>query len=183
MTDAPRIPPLAREQRSAEQQRLVEVTGTELNIFTTLVRHPALFEVFTRFAGRLLRRSLLAEHERETLILRTAYRCRATYEWAQHVEIARQIGMAEETIAAIGGEHPELADQNLALLIRVADQLTGRHDLDEETWAALRERYDDQQLIELCMLVGDYAMIAGVLNALRVPLEDGQPAPDWATGR
>jgi hypothetical protein len=41
MTDAPRIPPLAPEQRSAEQRRLVEATGTELNVFTTLVRHPS----------------------------------------------------------------------------------------------------------------------------------------------
>ena len=61
-----------------------------------------------------------------------------------------------------------------------ADQLTAAHDLDDETWAALRERYDDAQLIELCMLVGDYAMIAGVLKSLRVPLENGQTAPDWA---
>jgi 4-carboxymuconolactone decarboxylase len=93
MTDAPRIAPLSREQRSAEQQRLVEATGTELNIFATLVRHPKLFEVFTRFAGRLLHRSLLPEDVRETLILRTAYRCRAAYEWAQHREIARRVGM------------------------------------------------------------------------------------------
>jgi 4-carboxymuconolactone decarboxylase len=182
MTDVPRIPPLPREQRSAEQQQLVEATGSELNIFTTLVRHPKLFADFARFAGRLLRRSLLPDDARETVILRTAYRCRAGYEWAQHTEIARQVGMAEEIIAAIGTERPELGDQNLALLIRAADQLTERHDLDAETWAALRERYDDQQLIELCMLVGDYAMIAGVLNALRVPLEDGQTAPDWAAG-
>jgi 4-carboxymuconolactone decarboxylase len=182
MTDTPRIPPLPAAERTAEQQRLVEASGTELNIFTTLVRHPKLFEVFGRFAGRLLRRSLLPEDVRETLILRTAYRCRAGYEWAQHVEIARAIGMAAEVIAAIGTEDPELADEHLVVLINAADQLTGRHNLDDETWAALRERYDDQQLIELCMLVGDYAMIAGVLNALRVPLENGQSTPDWAAG-
>jgi hypothetical protein len=29
------------------------------------------------------------------------------------------------------------------------------------------------------MLVGNYVMIAGVLRSLRVPLEDGLPAPDW----
>jgi 4-carboxymuconolactone decarboxylase len=178
MTDTPRIAPLAPEQRDAEQQRLVEATGTELNIFTTLVRHPKLFEDFSRFAGRLLRRSLLPDDVRETLILRTAYRCRATYEWAQHREIARRIGMAEDVIAAIGTERGP-ADENLALLISAADQLTAAHNLDDPTWAALRERYDDRQLIELCMLVGDYAMIAGVLNSLRVPLEDGQQPPEW----
>jgi hypothetical protein len=34
-------------------------------------------------------------------------------------------------------------------------------------------------MIELCMLVGDYGMIAGVLKSLRVQVEDGQTAPDW----
>lgn len=177
----PRIPPLAAAERTAEQQRMIEAIGGELNIFSTLVRHPKLFEVFGRFAGRLLRRSLLPDDVRETLILRTAYRCRCAYEWTQHREIALGIGMTEETIAAIGTERPELPDE-LALAITAADQLSTRHDLDGETWAALRQRYDDPQLIELCMLVGDYAMIAGVLNSLRVPLEDGQRAPDWALG-
>src|SRR4029079_17103762 len=117
---------------------------------------------------------------RETLILRTAYRCRAAYEWAQHVEIARSIGLADDVIAAAESEHPEPADPHIALLISAADQLAVRRDLDDATWSALAQRYDEQQLIELCMLVGNYGMIAGVLNSLRVPLEDGQIPPNWA---
>jgi alkylhydroperoxidase family enzyme len=179
MTEAPRIAPLAAAQRDEAQQTLVEATGGELNIFTTLVRHPKLFEVFGRFAGRLLRRSNLPEDVREILILRTAYRCRAHYEWVQHTAIGRAAGLSDEVIAVLGTETPEPADQNLALLICAADQLTSRRDLDDPTWAALAERFDEQQLIELCMLVGNYAMIAGVLKSLRVPLEPGQSPPDW----
>jgi len=180
MADGPRIAPLAPPERSPEQQQLLATTGSEKNIFTTLVRHPRLFEVFGRFAGRLLLRSGLPEQVRETLILRTAYRCRAGYEWAQHVEIARGVGLGEDVIAATGAEHPEPADPQVALLISAADQLTGRRDLDDPTWAALSQRYDERQLIELCMLVGNYGMIAGVLNALRVPLEEGQVPPGWS---
>jgi 4-carboxymuconolactone decarboxylase len=180
MTDAPRIAPLAPEARSAEQQRLIEASGSELHIFTTLVRHPKLFEVFSRFAGRLLRRSTLPDTVRETLILRTAYRCRAAYEWAQHRELARRIGMTEDVIATIGTDGPPPADPDLAVLLSAADQLIAHHNLDDPAWAALRERYDDQQLIELCTLVGNYAMIGGVLNSLRVQLEDGQLPPDWS---
>ncbi|MGH3632207.1 MAG: hypothetical protein ACRDRL_32795, partial [Sciscionella sp.] len=51
--------------------------------------------------------------------------------------------------------------------------LVADHDLDADTWAALRAHYDEQQMIELCMLVSNYAMIAGVLKSLRVPLEGG----------
>ncbi|HEY3753125.1 MAG TPA: carboxymuconolactone decarboxylase family protein [Pseudonocardiaceae bacterium] len=178
MTDA-RIPPLPAAERSEDQQRLIGQGGSELHIFTTLVRHTKLYDVFQRFAGRLLRRSGLPEQVRETLILRTAYLCRADYEWVQHVRIATGIGVSEAVIAAGGTEHPAAPDEHTALLFSAADQLVRDHDLDDRTWTALRESYDDNQMIELCMLVGNYAMIAGVLKSLRVQLEDGQSPPTW----
>jgi len=164
----PRLTPLSVAERTDDQRRLLAGTG-ELNIFTTFARHPRLFDVFIRFAGRLLNRSTLPALDREILILRTAYRCGSEYEWVHHVEIAGELGMPAETITQLRTE--DCTDPALALLIRAADQLTLDHDLDDETWTGLRERYADEQLIELCMLVGNYAMIAGVLKSLRVPLE------------
>jgi hypothetical protein len=58
-----------------------------------------------------------------------------------------------------------------------ADQLATQRDLDNETGDGLREYFNEAELIEVCMLVGNYAMTAGVLKALRVQLEDGYPAP------
>ncbi|WP_067831383.1 carboxymuconolactone decarboxylase family protein [Actinomadura kijaniata] len=180
MTDRPRIAPLPPAERSAEQQRLVEATGTEMNIFTTLVRHPELFEDFSRFAGRLLYASTLPGEAREILILRTAYRCRAVYDWVQHVEIARGVGLPEDVIGALCTDDARGLDREAAVLAAAADQLSAHRDLDDRTWTALRERFDEHQMIELCMLVGDHAMIAGVVKALRVRLEDHQAPPSWA---
>ena len=171
---AARISPLPAAERTADQTALIEATGGELNIFTTLVRHPKLFAAFQRYAGRLLLRSILPDITRETLILRTAYLCRAEYEWSHHVDIAQRIGMSADAIASAAT--PESED----VLIRAADQLVRDHDLDDETWRALSAEHDEQQLIEICLLVGNYAMIAGTLNSLRVPLEPGQARPDWA---
>jgi 4-carboxymuconolactone decarboxylase len=177
---AARIPPLPAAERSEDQRRLIDQGGSELHVFTTLVRHTKLYEVFSRFAGRLLRRSGLPEQVRETLILRTAYRCRADYEWVQHVGIAEGIGVPAAVIAAAGAATPEAPDEHTALLLSAADQLVTDHDLNDATWAELHEHYDDNQMIELCMLVGNYGMIAGVLKSLRVQLQDGQSPPDWA---
>lgn len=175
----PRLAPLPAADRTEEQRRLIDEVRSEKHIFTTLVRNPGLFEPFLRFGGRLLFRSGLPDQVRETLILRTAYRCRADYEWVEHVQIAQQAGLPAEIIAQLDRDEPGPVDAHTALLISAADQLTMRRDLDDPTWAALREHYDEQQLIELCMLVGNYAMLAGTLKALRVPLEDGQSAPQW----
>jgi len=182
MTDTPRLAPLAAGERTAEQQQLLNAaggefngTGSELNIFTTLVRNPSLFKEFLRFAGRLLFRSGLPTDVREVLILRTAYRCGAHYEWVHHVEIGGRAGLTDDVIAALGVDDPSALDDDTALLVRAADQLTSVRELDDPTWSALGERFDESQLIEICTLVGNYAMLAGVLKSLRVPLEDGLP--------
>ena len=47
--------------------------------------------------------------------------------------------------------------------------------ISDETWSRLSARYDEQQLIELCMLIGHYHMVAFALNSLRVQREEGVP--------
>jgi 4-carboxymuconolactone decarboxylase len=84
---APRIPPLPPADRTASAQALLDgvtVAGSEANIFTTLVRAEGLTRRWLPFGGRLLNGKLPAR-DRELLILRTAWNCRAEYEWAQHV--------------------------------------------------------------------------------------------------
>jgi 4-carboxymuconolactone decarboxylase len=176
----PRLHPITAADRTPEQQRLVEKVGSEKHIFTTLIHFPELFDVFHHFAGRLLRRSGLPATTREILILRTAYRAGSGYEWAQHVEIAASVGVPAPVIAQLDRDEPEFDDPHVALLARAADELAMRRYLEQDTWDALRHTYSDQQMIEICMLVGNYAMIAGVLKSLHVQLEDGQTEPSWA---
>ena len=44
--------------------------------------------------------------------------------------------------------------------------------ISDEVWAELRPLLSDEQLIEVCMLVGHYGMLAGTLNSLGVPLDE-----------
>lgn len=175
----PRLAPLAPDERTAEQRAIIERIGSEFAIFTTLVRNAELFTAYERFAGRLLYRSGLPAGVRETLILRTAYRCRSVYEWVHHVEAGRQVGLADDVIAALDVDEPTGLDARTAVLVAAADQLVLGHDVDDRTWAGLCAVFDEQQVIEVCMLVGAYVMTAGVLRALRVQVEDGYLTPDW----
>jgi alkylhydroperoxidase family enzyme len=76
----------------------VAVRGTPAsNIFTTLVRHRGLFRRWLPFGGKLLAGRIPAR-ERELIILRTGWLCRAEYEWGQHVLIARQAGVTDDEI-------------------------------------------------------------------------------------
>jgi alkylhydroperoxidase family enzyme len=174
----PRVPPLADADLDDAQRELLGASGSPLNIFRTLVRAPGLFRRWLPFGGKLLAGGKLPARDRELVILRTAFRCRGAYEWAQHVAIARTAGVADDEIArvATGPDAPGWSADDAALL-RAVDELHDDHGIGDATWSALAARYSTEQLIELPMLSGHYAMLAGVLNSLRVPLEsDDLPA-------
>jgi alkylhydroperoxidase family enzyme len=174
---APRIAPLPAQEQDEQARELlsgVNVGGAPAaNIFTTLVRHPGLFRRWLPLGGKLLSGKLPAR-DRELLILRTGWLCRAEYEWAQHREIARSIGIPDDEIERVrGGADADGWDPFDATLLRAADELHADARISDDTWAALSERYDETQLIEVPMLVGHYHMVAFTLNTLGVPLEPG----------
>jgi 4-carboxymuconolactone decarboxylase len=169
----PRLTPLTDAELSDEQRELLgglALAGPASNIFATLVRHPGLFRRWLPFGGKLLA-GKLPPRDREILILRTGANCHTDYEFGQHVLIARNAGVTDDDVRAIvKGIGPD------PLLIAAADELHRDSVLSDETWAALSERYDDKQLMEVPFLVGHYHMVGMLLNSAGVEREPGVPS-------
>lgn len=178
----PRIPPLPPEDRDEQTAELLQSLsgGADLNIFATLAHHPKLLKRWSAFGGTLLLRGMLPPRDRELLILRTAWLTAAEYEWGQHVRIAQGSGVsAEEVDRLVGPLSPEAWSEDDAALLAAADELHHSSRITDETWALLARRYDAAQLIELCMVVGQYHLVAFTLNSLGVEPEAGVPGfPD-----
>lgn len=176
---APRVPPLEAGELSPEQEELLAALGENrrLHIFRTLVRHPALYRRWSSLGGQLLQRSLLAGRDRELVILRVAWRCGCAYEWGQHVAIARGVGLSADEIRRVarGPAAPGWSPDEAALL-QAVDELQDQHRIGQETWTRLAARLGEQELIELVVLAGHYALLAGVLNSLGVQPEGPLPA-------
>jgi alkylhydroperoxidase family enzyme len=148
------------------------VRGPDLNIFLTVAHHPAVLKRWTGFGGLLLEGGRLPARDREILILRTAYRCGSAYEWAQHVTISLDQGfLTSREIDQLGTSRGTGWDASDVALIHAADDLHRDARISEQTWTALAERYDQQQMIEVCMVVGQYHIVAFTANSLGVPLE------------
>jgi 4-carboxymuconolactone decarboxylase len=175
-----RVPPLAPPERSARQAALVARAGAELGVYTTLVRHPDLFADLLPFGQRLLEGSTLEPRVRELLILRTAWRCRAPYVWTHHEIAGRGAGLTGDDLVALGTGAVDPGDPLRAVLLRAADELVAAHRLSDPTWTGLAARFAPEQLIEICLLVGQYVMLAGTLNSLGVRVEPGYSPPSWA---
>jgi 4-carboxymuconolactone decarboxylase len=173
----PRIPPVPPEERTGQVRQLLDeaVAGAahDANIFTTFVRAPGLFRRWLPFGGKLLKGKLPAR-DRELLILRTGWNCRAAYEWAQHARLALSCGLSAAEIerVVLGPDAPGWGDFEVTLL-RAADELHTDFVISDATWSALAQRYDTQQLIEVPMLVGQYHLVAMTLNTLGVELDEG----------
>jgi 4-carboxymuconolactone decarboxylase len=172
---APRIRPLPEAERDDRTRELlagVKIAGAEANIFTTLARHPGLMRHWLPFGGKLMAGRLPAR-DRELLILRTGWNCRAEYEFGQHARLGRAAGLDDSEIrrVTVGPDAPEW-DPFDAALLHAADELHSSCRVSDETWDVLAGRYDERQLIEVPMLVGQYHLVAMTLNTLGVQRED-----------
>jgi 4-carboxymuconolactone decarboxylase len=173
----PRLEPVSEADRTDEMQSLLDQypvpDGAASNLITTFVRHPGLFRRWWPFTGKLLVGKLPAR-DRELMILRTAWLCRSGYEWGQHEILGRAAGIGPDDLRLVtqGPDAPG-CDPFDAVVLRAVDELHESACLSDQTWSELAKKYDERQLIEVPMLVGQYHLLAFTLNSLGVQPEEG----------
>lgn len=179
-----RIAPLSdpdEAQREILAKAPARPDGTQRNIFLTFAHHPMLLRRFNAFAGTFMRFGLLSPYERELIVLRAAGRVGCRYEFAQHLAIARDAGLDDETIRAVLRQPgaPPLSSQDL-LLASAADELIVDGDICDRTWAALSARFEPAALLELLFTIGLYRITGEILNTVGVqPEQAPELAIDW----
>jgi AhpD family alkylhydroperoxidase len=172
--EAPRVSPGGRREIGIVNLAATRIIGLATgggppNVFTTLARHRGLFRRWLRFAGGLMPGGLLPRRDSELVILRVAENCRCDYEWRHHERLGRTAGLTAEQIQRVRtGPDADGWSTRERLLLRAADELHAERDMSSELWDELRPLMSDPELIELCLLIGHYEMLAMTLNALRV---------------
>jgi alkylhydroperoxidase family enzyme len=175
-----RIRPLPPEDRDPESKALIDSIGSSStdNTFNTLARHPSLLRAWMPFAAGILVEGQLPARVRELAILRTGWNCRSEYEFGQHAVLARKVGVSDEDIVRVqSGPNAEGWTELESAMLRAADELHADACITDETWATLAEPLDDRQLIEVPVLVGQYHLVAYMLNSLGIELEPGLAFP------
>lgn len=177
---SPRLAPLAADELDEQQQRLVEpaklLRDPPLHIFTTLVRHPALYRRTMALGNQFMFEGLLTPRQREVVILRVAVRTCSVYEYGQHVVIGQGSGLALDEIESMIDDEPAPTLSSLERsLVAMVDDLCAEDCVGDATWAALTSALDEQQVMEAVVLAGYYRMLAGLLNSAGVEVDDGIP--------
>ncbi|MGE0321859.1 MAG: carboxymuconolactone decarboxylase family protein [Polyangiaceae bacterium] len=148
----------------------VVVGGRAPNIFTTLARHRRLFRRWLVFAGGLMPGGAIPRRETELVILYVARRMGSEYEWNHHERLGKRVGVSSNELEQVrsGTIVADCFSAREQALLLAACELLDQADISDATYARLLERVSDREIIELCLLVGHYQMLAMTLKALRV---------------
>lgn len=138
------------------------------DLYRALANNPGMLELWIGMAWGLRRRAITDRALREIMILRSAHRHEASYQWADHIVMARQAGVSEEKIeAVVAWESSKVFDQReRAVLALMDDMMSGA--VESGTLDSLGAEFDDAEQVELTLTAGFYCMVPRVLNALRL---------------
>jgi alkylhydroperoxidase family enzyme len=144
-----------------------------LNVLGVLAQYPALATAFNTFNGHVLFATTLTPRQRELLVLRVACRRDAAYEWAQHVVLADDAGIAPDEVARIE-QGPDAKGWSAfeSALLRGVDELVEDARIADDTWRTLAAELDDQQLMDVVFTVGAYDLLAMAFRSFEVELDD-----------
>lgn len=175
---SPRVAPLPESEWDAKQRELLEPLarddGSVLNLYATLIRHPAMFKPRLILGQYLRNDSTLPPRDREIAVLRLAWLTACEYEWGHHARIGKSAGMTPDEIRRVA-EGPDASGWSTfeQTLIRAVDQLHTDAWIDDATWSALSDVYSKEQCMDLVFTVGGYKMLAMLINSLGVQPDAG----------
>jgi 4-carboxymuconolactone decarboxylase len=112
---------------------------------------------------------------REIAILTTAREMDSQFEWCAHEPEALKEGIEPSVIDVIKHRKPTASlDETDAAIIELGRQLFRDHKVTTETFAKVKALFGPHKLVELVMLMGNYAGTAALLAAVDMQLHAGQ---------
>ena len=178
-----RFPRLAAEQMSPAQREVAaEISagprGEVRGPFLALIHNAELARRVQALGEHLRFRSKLPPRLLELAVLVTARRWSCQFEWFMHEKLARKAGLEERIIEAIArAQMPKDMgrEESLVHAFCLQAHTTGR--VDDATFAAAKELFGLDGVLELLALNGYYSMMAMVLNSSGIPLPEGAAPP------
>jgi alkylhydroperoxidase family enzyme len=162
-TRGPLLPLRGSKDTDGEVRRLLEKFEDRNNapdILRVVANSERGFQLWVRAIDALMYRSELPAPDREAAVLRLAASCRSRYEWVEHEQIARTVGLSAEAIEAIAAVDdrtpiPLLTEsQNLVITIVDSTLDAGGPGIDDELWSRARATWGDSAAFDLLFCIG-----------------------------
>jgi 4-carboxymuconolactone decarboxylase len=186
-----RLPYLSRDELDAEGQhvwdlivgtrgsQMVNSDGGLVGPFNAFIHAPGLGQHLTSLGAVARFGTSIERRLSEVAIITVGARWEAEFEWWAHTRMARNHGVSNAVVEAIGrGEDPPFEADDERVVYEVARQLTQTGRLSPDAYNAAQRLLGDTGVVELVSLCGYYTLISFLLNAFAVPLPPGA-TPQW----
>lgn len=190
-----RLPDLRRDQLTpaakAVWDSIVATRGEHVVSDTGVLTGPFNLMLYARDAGGPLASlgaalrfgTSLGRRLTEVAILTVASRWQAEFEWSAHARLAREAGVPDAVVDAIGqGEDPPFAADDERIVHAAAREVLTAGRVSDASYAAAQNLLGNAGVVELVCLCGYYTTISFLLNAFEVPGPAGVE-PMWAAAR
>ncbi len=177
---AERLPRIPQDQWTDEQRKVAAdiaagPRGELRGPFIALLRSPGIAGPMQELGEYLRYRSPLDRRLAEMATLMAARHWTQQYEWNSHYQHAMKAGLAPEVALAIAeGRRPPSMARDETLLYDMLTEALQNKSVSDVTYDAAKAFFGEQQLIDLVIIAGYYAMLAMLLNVARAALPEGR---------
>src|ERR1700681_2369374 len=179
----PRFPQLTMDQLSDAQkplgEQIMKVSSVGLGgPYNPLMRSPVLGQRLFDLFYYLRWETSVPIKLNEFAILIIGRQWRSQVEWYAHAPLAAKAGLSPEIIAELkASKRPSSMAEDEALVYDFVTELTTTQKVSDETYARAKKVFNDQQIVDLTAVAGNYVMVAMMLAMAEETTPPGKERP------
>jgi 4-carboxymuconolactone decarboxylase len=179
----PRFPQLTMDQLTEAQKPLAEQIMKVSSVglggpYNPMIRSPVLGQRLYDLFYYLRWQTSVPTKLNEFAILIIGRQWRSQVEWFAHAPLAAKAGLSAGVIAELKeGRRPAGMAEDEAVVYDFVTELTTTKKVLDETYARAKKVFNDQQIVDLTAVAGNYVMVAMLLAMAEETVPPGKEEP------
>ncbi len=179
----PRFPQLTMDQLDEKQkplgEQIMKVSSVGLGgPYNPIIRSPVLGQRLYDLFFYLRWQTSVPTKLNEFAILIIGRQWTSQVEWFAHAPIAAKAGLSADIIAELKeGKRPSKMAEDEAVVYDFVTELTTTKKISDETYARAKKVFNDQQIVDLTAVSGNYVMVAMLLAMAEETVPPGKEPP------
>jgi 4-carboxymuconolactone decarboxylase len=179
----PRFPQLTMDQLDEKQRPLGEQIMKVSSVgiggpYNPMIRSPVLGQRLFDLFYYLRWQTSVPTKLNEFAILIIARQWRSQVEWFAHAPLAAKAGLSPDIIAELkANKRPSNMAEDEAAVYDFVTELTTTKKVSDETYARTKKVFNDQQIVDLTAVAGNYVMVAMMLAMAEETVPPGKEEP------
>ena len=180
---APRFPQLTMDQLDEKQkplgEQIMKVSSVGLGgPYNPMIRSPVLGQRLYDLFYYLRWQTSVPTRLNEFAILVIGRQWRSQVEWFAHAPLAAKAGLSPDIIAELkAGRRPATMAEDEAITYDFVTELTTTQKVSDDTFARAKKVFNDQQIVDLTAVAGNYVMVAMLLAMAEETVPPGKEEP------